>query len=276
MPGERGSRLGQRLRARFEAPLALAAGPDGTLWVGDVGNHQLLKIGPNGQVVAPREFSGVKLPQALAAAPDGTLYVADGATGKVWQHRPGGALEVLATVPLARGLALSPDARLLYVGATWDGAVFAVDLTSAGHPVRRLLEHLNHPTGLAVSPDGTLYIQEAGSRILRWAGGVLEVVAGSGRLGFQDGEASEAKFIAQDGLALLADGSLVVSDPGNYRLRRISNGVVTTFAGTGRAGKNEGPGAQADLVLPTGLARASGGKLWVADTGNAAIRLVTP
>src|SRR5262249_1901803 len=183
--------------------------------------HQVIGISPDGQVTAPSELQSVRLPQALAVAPDGTLYVLDGAKGKVWRRKPNGTVSAVAEASLGRGLAVSGDGQVLYVASTWEGAGLAVDMTAAGQPVQRLNEHLDHPTGLAVGPDGALHVQEAGSRILRWVEGRLEVLAGSGQLGYQDGQAADARFISQDGLAVLPDGSVVVSDPGNFRLRRI-------------------------------------------------------
>src|SRR5262249_43305933 len=184
--------------------------------------------------------------------------------------KPDGTVSAVAEASLGRGLAVSGDGQVLYVASTWEGAVLAVDMTAAGQPVQRLIEHLDHPTGLAVGPDGALHVQEAGSRILRWVDGRREVLAGSGQLGYQDGQAADARFISQDGLAVLPDGSVVVSDPGNFRLRRIAHGLVTTLAGTGRAGNRNGPGDEAELVMPTGLAVTPDGKLWVAETGNGA------
>jgi len=275
-PGKRGDRLGPRLEARLQAPLALAAGKNGALWVGDVGNHRLIKIGNDGAATAPGELAAVKLPQALAVGPDDTLYVLDGTNGKIWRRKPSKALDVLATVPLGRGLVVSPDGNVLYVADTWGGSLLAIHLHGPSQVPQTVLAGLDHPTGLAISSDGVLYVQETGARILRVVDGRAEVVAGSGSKGFRDGPAADARFLSQDGIAVLPDGSLVVSDPGNYRLRRIANGVVTTLAGTGRAGTSNGPGNSADLVMPTGLAVAPGGQLWVAETGNGSIRVVAP
>jgi sugar lactone lactonase YvrE len=80
----------------------------------------------------------------------------------------------------------------------------------------------------------------------------------------------------QLGIATLADGSIAFSDPGSYRVRRIAAGRVSAFAGSGRAGRRDGPGDSADLVLPTGLAVGSDGTVYVADTGNGAVRAIAP
>jgi hypothetical protein len=78
------------------------------------------------------------------------------------------------------------------------------------------------------------------------------------------------------GILALPDGSLVVADPGNYRLRRIAAGAVTTLAGSGHAGARDGPGADADLVLPAGLALASDGTIYAAEAGSGSVRAITP
>jgi sugar lactone lactonase YvrE len=82
------------------------------------------------------------------------------------------------------------------------------------------------------------------------------------------------------GLALLPDGSLAISDPGNYRVRRLTFNAsgepekLTTLAGSGRYGAEDGAGREAQLVLPAGLAVGPDGTLYVADAGNSLVRAI--
>jgi hypothetical protein len=134
---------------------------------------------------------------------------------------------------------------------------------------------LYRPTALAVEADGSIDVVETGNcRIDQIANGQMRVLAGS-VCGYADGPAGQAKFLPQAGIAVLADGSVAVSDPGNYRIRRISQGRVTTLAGSGKFGFQDGTGDQAELVVPAGLAVRQG-ILYVADAGNAALRAVVP
>lgn len=105
----------------------------------------------------------------------------------------------------------------------------------------------------------------------------VTTVAGSGR-GSSDGPASQARFDSPKGLALVAgQGVLYIADTGNSLIRKLDLNaqVVSTIAGGSSTGYVDGPLAAARFNNPYGIAATSdGNKLYVADTGNNAIRLV--
>jgi sugar lactone lactonase YvrE len=107
--------------------------------------------------------------------------------------------------------------------------------------------------------------------------GFVTTVAGSGVPGVSDGYRTDAQFSEPFGIVAGPDGSLFVSDAGDaHRIRKISpDGRVTTVAGDGR-GFSDGAGAAARFDTPSGLAIDASGTLFVADTGNDAIRRITP
>ena len=96
--------------------------------------------------------------------------------------------------------------------------------------------------------------------------------------GLADGTGWDAEFNGPSGIAVAADGSLYVADSRNHRLRRITpDGTVTTVAGAGPVdcmpgGFADGPADRARLFNPTGIAVASDGIVYFADTGNHRIR----
>jgi DNA-binding beta-propeller fold protein YncE len=112
--------------------------------------------------------------------------------------------------------------------------------------------------------------------------GTVSVVAGYPPGGYMDGAPEAAQMLPYLGIAVLADGSVAVADGGNYRIRRITFGgngkpaEVTTLAGSGRYGAEDGAGEGARFVLPAGLAVGPDGTLYVADSGNALLRAIAP
>jgi sugar lactone lactonase YvrE len=105
----------------------------------------------------------------------------------------------------------------------------------------------------------------------------LRLAAGDGVRGMRNGPATQARFDDPYGVAMAADGTLYVADAGdNNRIRRIgSDDTVTTLAGF-EEGFADGDGTMARLNTPSGLALDRAGNLYVADTGNHAIRKITP
>jgi sugar lactone lactonase YvrE len=91
--------------------------------------------------------------------------------------------------------------------------------------------------------------------------------------GYRDGPGWLARFCGPNALALAPDGSLLVCDSRNHRLRHITpDGTVSTAAGGGQAGgsggRADGPALQAQFRYPSGVAVARDGTIYVADTGN--------
>ena len=168
--------------------------------------------------------------------------------------------------------------RLVYCAA---GTIRLIDLKGATHNVTTLVSGLYRPSGIAVAPNGTAYIVESGNaRILALspAGKVTVVSGGAQGAGYADGAPGQSRLLPFLGIAVLADGALAISDPGNYRIRRVDpvTGNVTTLAGTGRSGPGLGSGDVTDLVLPAGLVVAGDGRLFVAEAGNADVLAITP
>ena len=141
------------------------------------------------------------------------------------------------------------------------------------------LARFSDPFGVAVAPDGSIYVADAGraQRVRRIApDGTVATVAG-GEPGYRDGPASTAQFDAPSGLAVDAGGGVLVADSGNNAIRRIApDGSVTTVAGDGIPGYRDGPAREARFRGPTGIAVGARGRIIVADTYNDRIRAIDP
>jgi len=96
-------------------------------------------------------------------------------------------------------------------------------------------------------------------------------------MGSVNGYRTEARFSNMMGIAADELGNLYVADSRNNLIRKIDTlGMVTTLAGTGVAGSNDGKGDQASFFFPTALAVDKKGFVYVADTHNSLIRKISP
>jgi sugar lactone lactonase YvrE len=95
---------------------------------------------------------------------------------------------------------------------------------------------------------------------------VVTTLAGSGAKGSADGNGSAASFSDPQGLAADRSGNVYVADTGSSKIRKITpDGLVTTFAGNGHSGYQDGPAATAGFFGPLGVAADASGNVWVAD-----------
>lgn len=98
---------------------------------------------------------------------------------------------------------------------------------------------------------------------------VVTTFAGSGDFGHADGVASVATFSRPNGVAVDAFGNVIVADSASLKIRKISaGGVVTTLAGSGLPGYNDGPGPTARFWGPLGVAVDAQGDVWIADSDD--------
>ena len=196
-------------------------------------------------------------PRGVAVAPDGDLFIADGANHVVRK------LDVLT-------------GSLEVVAGTGQAG-------SSGIGGAAISARLHTPEGVCVAPNGDFYVADAGAHVVRRvsaASGTILPVAGTGSHGdWGDGDvATGASLRAPCAVALAPNGDLYIADREADRVRRVSaaTGVIETVAGTGREGfsGDGGPAAKARLRAPAGIAVASNGDLYVADTGNHSIRRI--
>jgi len=256
---------GQGTAASFNRPTGLAYSPDGTLYVADTGNNLIRKISKDGSV---ETFAGstepgftdgqgtaasFNRPTGLAYSPDGTLYVADTGNNLIRKISKDGSVETFA-------------------GSTEPGFTDGQGTAAS----------FNRPTGLAYSPDGTLYVADTGNNVLRGVSSSGEVFRVAGfLLGEIDSDSAVwAMYSAPVGVAIDAEGSLYMSDTMNRRVVKLTDlGPEFNsfgFAGSGEAMVSHGKGTLASFVYPTGLAVSSDGNLYIGDFGKYRIRVSDP
>ncbi|MSU47817.1 MAG: hypothetical protein EXS37_01770 [Opitutus sp.] len=138
----------------------------------------------------------------------------------------------------------------------------------------------NFPVGIAVDSAGTVYVADAKNFTIRkiTAAGVVSTFAGAPfQTGATDGPGSAARFFLPFGVATDGAGNVYVADSGNQLIRKITAaGVVSTLAGAaGQSGFVNGTGTAARFATPMGVTVDGAGNIFVADSGNHAIRKVT-
>ena len=151
--------------------------------------------------------------------------------------------------------------------------------------LEHVAESLSDPHGIAIGPDGSLYIANTtDERIRRVApNGTASNVAGTGVFGLSgDGGPGDAPRASprRRTLRVASDGSLLIADSKNNRIRRVApGGTISTLAGGGSPADgigDDGPATSARLADPTGVAAAADGTVYIADRAHHRVRMVTP
>lgn len=140
-----------------------------------------------------------------------------------------------------------------------------------------LIYHFRQPAATSEAPAAPAVLLPAATATQEFWPARLQTLAGDGVPGAADGPQAQARFADPYGVALDGQGNIYVADGGdNNRIRKITPaGVSSTLAG-GSEGYAEGAGGNAAFHTPSGIAIDRQGNLYVADTGNHAIRKVTP
>jgi uncharacterized protein (TIGR03437 family) len=254
--------------AQLNQPEGLAVDSSGNLYIADFSNQRVRMVnsagiistvagngtagfGGDGGAASGAELNG---PTALAIDRGGNVYVADFNNNRVRKFTPGGNITTVA------GNGIS--------GYGGDGGAATSAL-------------LNGPAGVAVDSSGNLYIADLdNSRIREVSAGTITTFAGNGiaAISGDGGPVSRATLAAPQSLLIDSAGNLYLGDSVG-RVRMISaSGTITTIVGEGPAGYSGDGGAasQAQINGPFGLAIDAMGNLYIADTGNSAIRQAQP
>ena len=243
--------------------------PSGVLYLGDGSQRTAEATGGTIERVAGTGtpgFSGdtgaardaeLQRPHGFVVRPDGAVLFCDYLNHRIRIIFPDGRIDTFA------GTGLTPS-------------------NGDGGPAR--LANVASPLGLALAPDGTVFVTDNGALTVRAIApdGTISTIAGGGNPsdGVGDGgSALAAKFGFPHELAYGADGSIFVSDDTGNRVRRVApDGTISTFAGTGTASStgDGGLATAATVRSPRGLVQGPDGSLYIADAGGHRIRRVRP
>jgi len=193
-------------------------------------------------------------PYDIATTPAGNLWVADYGNNSIRQVTPAGDVTTIVGTD-----------------ATTNGTIADGPAATAGFA---------DLSSIATDSSGNAYVTDGNAVRKITSAGDVTTLAGSGTSGFADGTGPAASFSSPAGVAVLANGDLVVADGGNHRLRRVTQaGVVTTMAGS-TAGTADGAILSATFSSPTDVAVAPDGSIYVVQNpssvyGNHMVRKIS-
>jgi sugar lactone lactonase YvrE len=239
---------------------------------------------------------GVALPAMSAPAPAATVGTITTIAGGRSAVTPDGAFARLAQ-PRTAAVAANGD---VYFTDTYHHQIRRLDRSgvvttiagngyagSSGDGGPATEASLDTPHGVAVDNRGHVFIADSPNHRIRMvdlATGTIRTVAGNGQEGFggDGGPATAARLNRPRFLIIAPDGSLLIADTANYRVRRVDpDGIITTIAGTGERGYSGdgGPATSARLDDPRGLALDRAGNLYVSNAEGSpvpAVRRIDP
>ncbi len=254
---------GKGKEARFQNPQGIAIDKSGIIYISDSGNEIVRKITPDGVVTTfagtpdeegfvdgPGKKAMFSDPLGLTFDANGNLLVADSRNDAIRKITPDGMVTTLVKNAIGRGPYTFPSA---YYG----------------------------PKGLAVGPDGKLYVTACNAVVRFDKAGQRTIFAGvldEDIEGIADGVGSAARLNDPTALVFDRTGNLYVADTNNAVIRKITpQGNVTTYAGKpGQCGAVDGARNEALFSHLGGVAIGPNRALYVADWDNKAIRRISP
>lgn len=262
-------------QAPINFPRGVAVGADGSVFV--TLDHRIRRVGPDGIITTvagnnnsgfggeggPATLAELESPDGIAVGPDGSFYFSQPSHHRIRRVAPNG---IVTTVAGTGALGFSGD------GGPATAASFL------------------DPRGVAVGPDGSLYIADRLNSRVRRVGldGIITTVAGNGSQanGGNNVPAISVGLFEPVALAVGPDGSLYIADSGGARVHRVgTDGIIRHFAGicfqsVGSScppAGDGGPATAATIHGPRGLAVGADGSVFISQSGfGLSIRRVGP
>jgi uncharacterized protein (TIGR03437 family) len=284
---------GSPTSAQLNFPTGIAVDSSGNVYIADTNNGLVRKLS-NGTIadIPGNWFS----PKAVAMDAAGNLYVLNGSS--VVEITPAGAVTTVAgsgpytygyngdNIPATSAALAGPSsialdsAGNLYISDTGNSRIRKVSgglITTVagtgvssynGNNIPATTAELSYPGAIAVDNAGNLYISDSPG-LREVSDGIITPV---------DAIASTIGYSTAAGLATDSAGNLYIADSTGSRVDKMSGGTIVALAGNGFAefSGDGGPASKAEVDFPSGVAVDSSGTVYVADSGDNRIRVLTP
>lgn len=244
---------GPATSAELNFPFGVALDGGGNILIADNHNRAIRKVDATGMITTFAVNSNFFELEGMALDAAGNLFAADGSSCVIWELSPTGATSVAAGM-------------LNSCGYNGDG-------------VPATIAQLSDPAGVAVDATGNIYIADGGNNRIRMVdqAGTISTLTGDGTCSCSgDGGPPElAEICSPEGVAV-DNGIVYIADEDNHRIRKIADGIITTYAGTGNAGYNGNnlPALNTNFDDPVGVAVDSKGLPYEVDYFEGLVRRV--
>jgi uncharacterized protein (TIGR03437 family) len=256
---------GQAINASLNTPPGVAADAAGTFYIIDSLNNRIRKVTSDGTIttVAGTGVAG---------------FGGDGgaATGALLNQPGRGAFDQNGNLYFAdqnRVRKIAPDGTISTVAGNG-----STGYTGDGGPA--ISASLSLIADVVPDATGNLFVADQNNNVVRKVDpdGIISTVAGNGTQGFSGdgGLATAASLNGPVSAVVNAGGDLFICDQQNNRIRKVSNGIITTVAGTGPSGfsGDGGPATSAQLSDPAGIRFDDVGNLYIAERVGNRIRVL--
>jgi sugar lactone lactonase YvrE len=322
---------GQATAASLNYPYGVTVDAAGNMYITDTLNNRIRKVLRSSGVITtiagdgtlsyggdggPATSAQLRSPFGVAVATSGDIYIADSSNWRVRlvENSTGiitsvagngvsgysgdGGQATLAAINAPTSIALDSDGNI-YIATPFDDRVRKVikntkiittvagDGTSgfSGDGGLATSARLFRPYGVALDKSGNLYIADNTNNCIRLvtkSTGIITTIAGDGTTGYSGdgGPATSARLSSPFEVSVDASGNVYISDTYNHRVRMVtkSTGIISTLGGDGMPAYSGDGGisTSAQFFNPRGIAVDASGSLFIADTSNSRLRVITP
>lgn len=281
----------------FGEPFGIAA-KDNFLYVSDGEQGKIFRVSTGGNIETFTDK--LNTPSQIVFDKNGDLIVADSGANTIRKIKPTGEIETIAGVENQRGfrdgdaksalfnapVGVAVSENKIFVADTYNDKIRVIEngnVTTLAGGEKGYADGFGEqakfdtPCGLAILRGGEIVVADAGNRRLRVVeqNGKVWTLTGNGNSNLKDGTPDEAELVQPTAMAIDRDGSIYIADGNAIRVIERKNFPAVTTISALRRGFADGDLQRSQFNRPSGLAIDEHGNLFVADSDNQTVRVLT-